>query len=145
MAKERIIEVEAAWNTPVARETLPFANPYARTNRIYTGTGRQAIARKLNGIVLERYEVPGDLELSEVVKDLHRIARDRDVDKAGINFIVSSFLDKPGPAPAAAGLGFPGAVDPLTGAANSDRPRPTLPFVSKIIKSRSIRRFQTLG
>jgi len=115
MAKERIIEVEAAWNTPVARETLPFANPYARTNRIYTGTGRQAIARKLNGIVLERYEVPGDLELSEVVKDLHRIARDRDVDKAGINFIVSSFLDKPGPAPAAAGLGFPGAVDPLTG------------------------------
>ncbi|MGZ8899292.1 MAG: tetratricopeptide repeat protein [Limisphaerales bacterium] len=117
MVKEKIVEVETTWNTPIARETLPSQNPYARTNRIYTGTGRQAIMRKLNGIVLERYEVPGDLELSEVIKDLHRIARDRDVDKAGVNFIVSSFLDKPGPPPPnAQGFGFPGAVDPLTGA-----------------------------
>ncbi|HEX7860503.1 MAG TPA: hypothetical protein VF773_09270 [Verrucomicrobiae bacterium] len=117
MAKEKIVEVESAWNTPLPRETLPFANPYARTNRVYTGTGRQAIARKLNGIILERYEVPGDLELSEVIKDLSRIARDRDVDKTGVNFIISSFIDKPGPPPAiAGGFGFPGAVDPLTGA-----------------------------
>lgn len=117
MAKERIVEVETAWNTPIGRETLPNSNPYARTNRIYTGTGRQAIARKLNGIILERYEVPGDLELSEVIKDLHRVARDRDVDKTGINFIISSFLDKPGPPPlGAGGFGFAGAVDPLTGA-----------------------------
>jgi tetratricopeptide (TPR) repeat protein len=125
MAKEKIIEVESAWNTPVARETLPNANPYARTNRIYTGTGRQQLQRKLNGIILERYEVPGDLELSEVIKDLHRIARDRDVDKTGINFIISSVLDRPGPPPLTA-TGFPGAVDPLTGApiapAGNDNP-----------------------
>ena len=117
MVKEKLVEVERTWNAPIARETLPNSNPYAHTNRIYTGTGRQAIMRKLNGIILERYEVPGDLELSEVIKDLHRIARDRDVDKAGVNFIVSSFLDKPGPPPPnAQGFGFPGAVDPLTGA-----------------------------
>jgi tetratricopeptide (TPR) repeat protein len=117
MAKEKIVEVETAWNTAVLRDTLPIENPFAKTNRIYTGTGRQAIMRKLNGIILERYEVPGDLELSEVVRDLHRIARDRDVDKLGVNFIVSSFLDKPGPPPPGAGIGFPGAnVDPLTGA-----------------------------
>jgi tetratricopeptide (TPR) repeat protein len=116
-AKERLVEVERAWNTPIGREALPTANPYARTNRIYTSSGRQAILRKLNGIVLERYEVPGDLELSEVIKDLYRIVRDRDVDKSGVNFIVSSFLDKPGPPPlTAGGFGFPGAVDPLTGA-----------------------------
>ena len=115
MAKEKIVEVESAWNTPIARETLPNANPYARTNRVYTGTGRQQLQRKLNGIILERYEVPGDLELSEVIKDLHRIARDRDVDKTGINFIISSVLDRPGPPPLTA-TGFPGAVDPLTGA-----------------------------
>jgi hypothetical protein len=125
MVKEKIVEVETAWNTPIARETLPNANPYARTNRIYTGCGRQQLQRKLNGIILERYEVPGDLELSEVIKDLHRIARDRDVDKTGINFIISSVLDRPGPPPLTA-TGFPGAVDPLTGApiapAGSDTP-----------------------
>src|SRR5690606_13385867 len=98
MAKDAIVEVEKAWNTPVLRETLPAGNPYATTNRIYTSAGRQQILRKLNGIVLEKYEVPGDLELSEVIKDLHRIARERDVDRVGVNFIVSSFLDRPGPA-----------------------------------------------
>jgi len=117
--KEKIVEVETAWNTPVSRETLPQANPYARTNQIYTSAGRQAIYRKLNGIILEKYEVPGDLELSEVIKDLARIARERDVDKVGINFIISSFMNKPGPAQG--GFGFPGGgfaqaqIDPLTG------------------------------
>ncbi len=115
--KEKIVEVEQTWNDPVGRETLPISNPYARTKRIHTGAGRQAIMRKLTAIVLERYEVPGDLELSEVVKDLARIARDRDVDKQGVNFIIAPFLDKPGPAPAGGAFGFPGAgVDPLTGA-----------------------------
>jgi tetratricopeptide (TPR) repeat protein len=114
--KEKIVEVERTWNDPVGRETLPINNPYARTNRIYTSTGRQAIMRKLNGIILERYEVPGDLELSEVIKDLARVARERDVDKQGINFIIAPFLDKPGPQPAAGGFGFAGPTDPLTGA-----------------------------
>src|SRR6185503_5523396 len=49
------------------------------------------------------------------VKDLDRIARERDVDKIGVNFIVSSFIDKPGPAQPAAGFGFQQNVDPLTG------------------------------
>ncbi|HEV8544155.1 MAG TPA: hypothetical protein VGR78_17330 [Verrucomicrobiae bacterium] len=117
--KEKLVEVESAWNTPISRETLPMANPYAQTNQIYTSSGRQAIYRKLNGIILEKYEVPGDLELSEVIKDLARIARERDVDKVGINFIISSFMNKPGPA--TGGFGFPGGgfpqaqIDPLTG------------------------------
>ncbi|HTG43784.1 MAG TPA: hypothetical protein VK633_04565 [Verrucomicrobiae bacterium] len=117
MANDKIVEVERTWNTPLTRDTLPEANPYATTNRVYTSAGRAAIARKLNGIVLEKYEVPGDLELSEVIKDLYRIARERDVDKMGVNFIISSFLDKPGPAALAPGFGgFPGAaIDPLTG------------------------------
>jgi len=69
-ANEKVVEVESAWNTPVTRDSLPIANPYAHTNRIYTSSGRAMINRKLDGIVLEKYEVPGDLELSEVIKDL---------------------------------------------------------------------------
>jgi hypothetical protein len=115
--KEKLVEVERTWNDPVGRETLPISNPFARTNRVYTSAGRQAIMRKLNGIILERYEVPGDLELSEVVKDLARVARDRDVDKQGVNFIIAPFLDRPGPQPAGAAFGgFAGPTDPLTGA-----------------------------
>jgi tetratricopeptide (TPR) repeat protein len=117
--KNSIVEVESAWNMPVQRDTLPMANIYATTNRIYTSAGRQAIFRKLNGIILEKYEVPGDLELSEVIKDLFRIARERDVDKTGVNFITSSFLDKPGPVTAAGfgpgGFGGAAPIDPLTG------------------------------
>ena len=115
VAKEAIVEVESMWNTPMTRDTLPIANPFARTNRVYTSPQRQQIMRKLNFIILERYEVPGDLELSEVVRDLARIARERDVDKLGVNFIVSSFADKPGPAPIQPGFGVPQNIDPITG------------------------------
>lgn len=94
--------------------TIPptTANPYARTNRTYTSPGRQALVKRLNDIIIDRYEVPGGLELSEVIKDLYRIARDRDPDKKGVNFVISSLLDKP----RGAGPGFdPASIDPLTG------------------------------
>lgn len=117
LAKEKIVEVESAWNIPSTRESLPNSNPFARTNRVYTGTGRQAILRKLENIVLDQWYIPGDIPLSEVIKELDAEVKKRDVDRRGLNFIISSHLDRPGPAPlGAAGLGgFGVPTDPLTG------------------------------
>jgi len=115
MAKEKIVEVESVWNTPLTRDTLPMANPYAMTNRVYTSAGRQAILRKLDAIVLDQWFIPGDIPLSEVIKELDSETKKRDPDKRGLNFIISSQVDKPGPQLLAPG-GFPGAnIDPLTG------------------------------
>jgi tetratricopeptide (TPR) repeat protein len=116
-AKERVVEVESSWNTPLGRDTLPMANIYATTNRIYTSAGRQAIARKLDAIVLDQWYIPGDIPLSEVIKELDSEAKKRDPDKRGLNFIISSQLDKPGPQQFLAGQGFgpPQNIDPLTG------------------------------
>jgi general secretion pathway protein D len=116
MAKEKIVEVEAAWNTPLGRDTLPMANIYATTNRIYTSAGRQAIQRKLDAIVLDQWYIPGDIPLSEVIKELDSEAKKRDPDHRGLNFIISSQLDKPGPQQfGPGGLGFQQNIDPLTG------------------------------
>lgn len=116
-AKEQIVEVESAWNIPPTRETLPSPNIYARTNTVYTSRGRQAIQRKLENIVLEQWFIPGDIPLSEVIKELDAEVKKRDVDRRGVNFIISSALDRPGPPPLGAQFGgFPGGnVDPLTG------------------------------
>ena len=120
MAKERMVEVEEAWNTPMTRDTLPMANPYARTNTIHTSSARAGIARKLEVITLDQWYIPGDIPLSEVIKELDEEAKKRDPDQRGINFIISSVVDRPGPQLPAGGFGpggFPGGgIDPLTGA-----------------------------
>ena len=119
MAKERMVEVEQAWNTPMTRDTLPMSNPYARTNTIHTSSARAGIARKLDVITLDQWYIPGDIPLSEVIKELDVEAKKRDPDGRGLNFIISSVLDRPGPQPLG-GFGpggFPpgGQIDPLTG------------------------------
>ncbi len=104
--KDKIIEVEKAWNTPPLKP-LPFANPFATTNRIYTGTGRQAIQHKLDRIVLDEVKFDG-IPLSEAIKILDEESRERDPEKKGVNFIISSLLDQ------VTTVGQP-TLDPATG------------------------------
>ncbi|MEY3275403.1 MAG: hypothetical protein RL153_668, partial [Verrucomicrobiota bacterium] len=91
-AKDRIVDVEYGWDTPVSK--LPEANPFARTNTIYTGRGRQVISHKLDRIRLNELKIEG-LPLGEVVKNLEEQARLRDPERKGLNFIISSSVDIP--------------------------------------------------
>jgi Flp pilus assembly secretin CpaC/tetratricopeptide (TPR) repeat protein len=102
-ATERVGEVERAWNTEVKRDLLPDANPFARTNLIYTGTGRQRIQHKLDTIKLSEVVYDG-ITLGEVLKDLDGQVRRRDPDKRGINFIINSYADVPPTQQVAAGV-----------------------------------------
>ncbi|OQB91560.1 MAG: Type II secretion system protein D precursor [Verrucomicrobia bacterium ADurb.Bin118] len=86
-AKNAIVEVDEAWEIQTKRDRLPQPNPYARTNLTYIGKGRQSILSKLDRIMVNEVRYPG-LPLSEVVADLYRIAKQRDPDKRGINFLV---------------------------------------------------------
>ncbi len=90
-AKTALVEVEQAWLPPMKKDLLPVPNPYAQTNLVFTGTGRQAIISKLNRIRIT--ETPArwsDFELGQVLKDLGVEALNRDPDKEGINFLVAS-------------------------------------------------------
>ena len=67
--REDIRAVEQAWANPVKRQSLPVPNPYARTNLVHTGQGRQTIMTKLDRIRLD--SVSFDRQpLSEVVRSL---------------------------------------------------------------------------
>ncbi len=90
--KDRLVEVESEWAPKLS--SLPEGNPFARTNRIYTGRGRQAILNKLDRITLNELRFEG-LPLGEVVKTLEEQSRLRDPDKRGLNFIISSSIDIP--------------------------------------------------
>jgi general secretion pathway protein D len=105
-SKERLLEVDRAWNPPVKREALASPNPILGSNIIYTSKGRQAIHSKLNRIVIDSLSYDG-LPLSEVVKHLSEEARRRDPDRRGINIIVSGNADPPAAPPA--------PIDPATG------------------------------
>jgi tetratricopeptide (TPR) repeat protein len=106
---EAILTVERSWNTPLTRDSLPSANPFATTNRVYTSAGRQMIYQKMDHIVLDEFSLPSEVPLSEVIKELSNEVKKRDPDKRGINFIISSQADKPAP------LQLASQVDPLTG------------------------------
>jgi len=105
-SKQMMLDVAKAWNDPVRREALAVPNPYAQTNIVYTGKGRQAIYSKLDRIRLDSVTYDG-LPLGEVIKALAAEAQRRDPDKEGVNFLINANID-----PAAAG---PGAIDPATG------------------------------
>ncbi len=91
--------VEQAWANPVKRELLPVPNPYARTNLVHTGQGRQAIITKLDRIRLDSVKYDG-LPLGEVIMNLNDEARKRDPEKRGINFLVSQTRGhRPAPQP----------------------------------------------
>src|SRR5262249_2335201 len=48
LSKARILEIVQAWNAPLKRDQLPVPNPYARTNLVNTGRGRQMIYSKMD-------------------------------------------------------------------------------------------------
>ena len=86
--KNKHVEVENAWLPPIQRETLPSPNPYATTNLVFTGPGRQAIQNKLHRIVLNEALFDG-VSLPQVLQYLSEEAAKRDPDKEGINFLVN--------------------------------------------------------
>ena len=114
MARQKMVEVEQAWNPPLAREKMPPGNPFARTNTVHTGPGRRLIYSKLDKIRIDKVEFPG-VPLIEVVNYLDTEVRLRDPDKRGINFILAPTVDSQAPAQ----LGVPGLTtfDATTGAA----------------------------
>ena len=99
--RQDIRAVEQAWANPVQRELLPVPNPYARTNMVHTGQGRQTIIAKLDRIRLDTVKYDG-LPLGEVIISLSDESRKRDPEKRGINFIVNQNVDTGGPAATAA-------------------------------------------
>ena len=108
-AKTALMEVEQEWVRPFKKELLPVPNPYARTNLVFTGTGRQVLINKMNRIRLaETPKAWDNIELNVVLSELAREARERDPEHEGINFLVTS-----GSAGAAAPTAGP--IDPNTG------------------------------
>src|SRR5437667_7174475 len=88
VSKKKAVEVEDAWLPPTQRDALPMANPYATTNLVHTGPGRQAIQSKLHRIVLNEVLLEG-LPLQRVLEFLSDEAYKRDPDKEGINFLIN--------------------------------------------------------
>ena len=85
--QDRIVQVEKAYEQPVHRGLLPTGNPYALTNLVHTGSGREAIYSKLDRIRLDSVSWPEGLPLIEVLRNLSEQSKLRDPDKKGINFI----------------------------------------------------------
>lgn len=118
--QKRMSEVEKHWILPTSKNALPVPNSYATNTLVYTGPGRQSIIAKLNRIRLDSVSYDGQ-PLSEVLRDLSRLAKDRDPERKGINFLINPNPDQSGQAVAApAGGGVPGAfgapaIDPATG------------------------------
>jgi Tfp pilus assembly protein PilF len=113
---ERLVQVEKTWEHVGPNTGLPVPNPFATTNLIYTGAGRQVIMNKLNRIRLDAFY--DGLPLSEVVRNLSEQSKIRDPDKRGINFLINPNPDNSVATLATpAGGGLPGAsaVDPTTG------------------------------
>ena len=86
--KNKAVEVERAWLPPIQREALPMPNPFATTNLVYTGPGRQAIQNKLNRILLNEALFDG-VALPQVLTYLSEESTKRDPDKEGINFLIN--------------------------------------------------------
>src|SRR5437667_1204086 len=87
-SKKKAVEVEDAWLAPIQRDALPMANPFATTNLVHYGPGRQVIQSKLHRIVLNEVFYEG-LPLSTVLLSLSEEATKRDPDKEGINFLIN--------------------------------------------------------
>src|SRR5207249_3025843 len=86
--KNKNVEVEKAWLPPTQREALPVPNPFATTNLVQTGPGRQAIQSKLHRIILNEVLLDG-VALPQVLDYFSEEALKRDPDKEGINFLIN--------------------------------------------------------
>ncbi len=94
--RQDIRAVEQAWATLPKRELLLVPNPYARTNIVHTGQGRQNIITKLDRIRLDSVKYDG-LPLGEVIINLNDEARKRDPEKRGINFLLNQHAEAAAP------------------------------------------------
>lgn len=108
--KDRMVDIEKSWTPPTQREMLPTSNPFARTNEIFTSTMRQRIYHKLETIMVDNDDipVPTDNDLSEVLRELARVTKDRDLGGKGVNFIINQAADRQSSQGGA-------AIDPATG------------------------------
>jgi hypothetical protein len=108
-----MVQVEKAYEKPVNRGLLPMSNPYALTNLVHTGAGREVIYSKLDHIRLDSVPWTDGLPLVEVLRNLSEQAKLRDPDKKGINFLYN-----PNAAAASAAATLAGGtttIDPATG------------------------------
>jgi len=101
----QVLSVEQAWVPPIKRD-LPVPNPWATTNLVHTGRGRQVIYQKLDTIRIDELSLDS-IPLIDVINQIDRTAKLRDPDKKGLNFIINNNVD---PIPAAAPV-----IDPATG------------------------------
>ena len=92
-SREKLVDIEQKWATDRSGEQLGRANPWARTNLIFTGRGRQIIVSKLDRIRLNEFGPYENLPLSEIVKTLYDQAKARDPENRGINFIINANVD----------------------------------------------------
>jgi hypothetical protein len=128
VSADRMVDVEKAWERPKPNTTLPSPNPYATTNLVYTGSGRQVIISKLDRIRLDNLVFDG-LPLSEVIRNLSEQTKLRDPDKKGINFLINpngdTSIDTTGPRAAGAAGGFGGQPGAPAGAQQFGNPGAT--------------------
>jgi len=122
--KNKAVEVERAWLPPIQREALPSANPFATTNLVYTGPGRQAIQNKLNRILLNEALFDG-VALPQVLTYLSEESTKRDPDKEGINFLIN---------PNVVSSGAQVTIDPATGQQITLPPPEALDMSSVIVR-----------
>src|SRR6266496_4048199 len=122
--KNKNVEVEKAWLSPTQREALPVPNPFATTNLVHTGPGRQAIQSKLHRIILNEVLLDG-VALPQVLDYFSEEALKRDPDKEGINFLIN-----PNVVAAAAQT----AIDPTTGQPITLPPPEALDMNSVIVR-----------
>ena len=85
------------WEPPsVAFERTVVRKPAVRSKVRQTRhdpeRGRQQIEKKLQEIRIEDYHVPQAVELSEVLKNLHTLARKLDPEERGVNIVLSSIV-----------------------------------------------------
>ncbi|MGA2281914.1 MAG: hypothetical protein ABSG80_16610, partial [Verrucomicrobiota bacterium] len=111
--QERMVQVENAWVKPVNRGLLPTSNPYALTNLVHTGAGREIIYSKLDHIRLDSVSWPEGLPLIEVLRNLSEQTKLRDPDKKGINFLFNPNVAAASAPTTPAGGAM--TIDPATG------------------------------
>ncbi|MBU6400177.1 MAG: hypothetical protein KGS61_07645 [Verrucomicrobia bacterium] len=103
-AQGQLVQAGSAWNSPINQ------NPYATTNLVRTGPGRERIEAKLARIRFQESARFDGVPLSAVVEYLNAESIKGDPDKRGINFFVVNQGKNPAAAP-----GTAPQIEPRTG------------------------------